>query len=56
VQYDSCRGLEGWTFINYAFDELWDFKYRQRLTSPPETKDLFETIEERAAAFASRWV
>jgi hypothetical protein len=22
VQYESCRGLEGWTVINYAFDEF----------------------------------
>ena len=55
VQYDSCRGLEGWTVINYGFDEFWEYKYRQWLTSPYEPDNLFETTEERAALFASSW-
>lgn len=55
VQYDSCRGLEGWTVINYAFDELWEYKYRQWLAAPREPDDLFNTSEDRAGAFASRW-
>jgi hypothetical protein len=55
VQYDSCRGLEGWTVINYAFDEFWDYKYRQWVASPQKPGNLFDTPEERAAAFASRW-
>lgn len=25
VQYDSCRGLEGWAVVNYRLDELWDY-------------------------------
>ena len=56
VQYDSCRGLEGWTVINYAFDELWDYKYSQWLAAPQELGNLFDTPRERAGSFASRWV
>ena len=26
VQYDSCRGLEGWAVINYGFDDFWEYK------------------------------
>jgi GTPase SAR1 family protein len=55
VQYDSCRGLEGWTVINYGFDEFWEYKYRQSLSSPQVLDNLLETPKERAAAFASRW-
>ena len=55
VQYDSCRGLEGWTVINYGFDEFWEYKYRQWLASPHEPDNLFETTQERAALFASLW-
>ena len=55
VQYDSCRGLEGWTVINYAFDEFWKYKYEQWLASPQDPGGLFDVPEERAAAFASRW-
>jgi hypothetical protein len=55
VQYDSCRGLEGWTVINYGFDEFWDYKYRQQLAIPRGTDDLFTTAEEEAKEFASRW-
>ena len=31
VQYDSCRGLEGWTVINYGFDDFWNYKLKQWL-------------------------
>ena len=55
VQYDSCRDREGWTEINYALDQFWTYKYEQWLASPQELGGLFDTSEERAAAFASRW-
>ncbi len=31
VQYDSCRGLEGWTTVLEGFDEFWDYKHQQAL-------------------------
>lgn len=55
VQYDSCRGLEGWTVINYGFDALWDFKYALSMSSSQPAGDLFDTPEEAAATFAARW-
>ncbi len=27
VQYDSCRGLEGWTTVLEGFDEFWTYKH-----------------------------
>lgn len=55
VQYESCRGLEGWTVINYAFDELFDDKYQQLLASPQDVDEMFETKEDLAATFAAQW-
>lgn len=55
VQYDSCRGLEGWTVINYAFDEFFDYKYRQWLEEPKDLGGLFDTQEDLAFAFAAQW-
>ncbi len=55
VQYDSCRGLEGWTVINYAFDALWEYKYSQWMTLPQDHGELFDTPEEMAAIYAARW-
>lgn len=55
VQYDSCRGLEGWTVINYAFDELWDYKYSQRKALPRGIGELFDAPDELAAQHAARW-
>lgn len=55
VQYDSCRGLEGWSVINYAFDDFYDYKYQQRLAAPKDLRGLFDTKEELAAAFAAQW-
>lgn len=56
VQYDSCRGLEGWTTFNYALDELWDYKVRQWLAEGHEIDALLETREEAAARHAARWI
>ena len=47
--------VEGWTVLNYAFDDFWDYKREQWLSSPQELDSLFDTPEELAAAFASRW-
>lgn len=55
VQYDSCRGLEGWTVINYAFDEFYDYKYQQQLDAPEDQDEMFDTKESRASAFAAKW-
>ena len=56
VQYDSCRGLEGWTTFNYGLDELWDYKVRQWLAEDHEIDALLETREEAAALHAARWI
>jgi hypothetical protein len=40
---------------NLASNEFWDYKYRQWVASPQNPGNLFDTPEERAAAFASRW-
>lgn len=56
VQYDSCRGLEGWTVINYAFDDFYDYKYQQWIAAPKDHGGLFDTKEALAAAFAAQWV
>ena len=55
VQYDSCRGLEGWTVINYGFDDFYEYKYQQWLESPQDLGGLFDTTDELAAAFAAQW-
>lgn len=56
VQYDSCRGLEGWTVINFQLDTLWDYKRTQWLSEGHVVDDLYRTAEESAAQHASRWV
>jgi hypothetical protein len=33
VQYDSCRGLEGWVTVLDGFDEFWDYKYAEALNA-----------------------
>ena len=55
VQYDSCRGLEGWTVINYAFDDFYEYKYQQWLAAPQDLGGLFDTREDLAAGFAAQW-
>lgn len=55
VQYDSCRGLEGWAVINYAFDDFYDYKYQQWMNTPQDLEGLFDTHQDMAAAFAAQW-
>lgn len=56
VQYDSCRGLEGWTVFNYGLDDFWEYKRSQWLATEHDPGELFDTPEERAVEFASRWL
>ena len=56
VQYDSCRGLEGWTTFNYRLDELFDHKVRQWLAEDHKIDALLETHEEAASRHAARWI
>lgn len=53
VQYDSCRGLEGWTVVNFAIEELYDYKKQSHKTSD---SDLFLSKEEAAEQFARNWL
>jgi hypothetical protein len=54
VQYDSCRGLEGWTVINYALDEFWKYKFQECISKDTQPDEL-ETVEDRARRDASLW-
>jgi hypothetical protein len=56
VQYDSCRGLEGWTTINYDLDQLWDYKARQWLAEDHAHDPLVESRAEAADRHAARWI
>jgi hypothetical protein len=54
VQYDSCRGLEGWVVVLDALDDLWEFKYREALVSP-FLSGISMSPEERARRTAWTW-
>lgn len=56
VQYDSCRGLEGWSVVNYELDQLWNYKMQQWEAEVHDHDPLIETREEAAARHAARWV
>lgn len=56
VQYDSCRGLEGWTTVLEAFDEFWAYKYEMGLSHYSQgDAERFVTSEEAANLEAWRW-
>lgn len=55
VQYDSCRGLEGWIVFALGFDDFWDFKLNMGLRSATRSDDLYSTHETTAHAEAARW-
>lgn len=53
VQYDSSRGLEGWTVVCIGLDKFFDYKLSQ--CSTPEQTDLLIDLDSLQHAFASLW-
>jgi len=54
VQYDSCRGLEGWISVNIAFDSF----YEEKLKNYREEKGQqnFLSSAEKRKIFAGNWL
>lgn len=54
VQYDSCRGLEGWAVVLDRLDEVWSYYRDQRLSEGlSETEvESFLDLEDVARAYA----
>jgi len=56
VQYESCRGLEGWISINYAIDEFYDHKLKHAPNPQLENQtELFYNEEEEKKEYAEQW-
>ncbi len=53
VQYESCRGLEGWAVVLEGLDEFWDLKYAEALRDLKQSKR--DQIDPEAAAEAAAW-
>ena len=56
VQYDSCRGLEGWTVVNFAIDELYDYKKEEYQPTASEKSDFLYDHNIAADRFAKKWL
>ena len=54
MQYESCRGLEGWTVINLDFDKFIDYKI-QTFTEENTNELALESLEERRNRFVYLW-
>ena len=55
IQYASCRGLEGWTVLNYALDRFYD----QQVESADITNsqdELFHSEEDQRKVIANQWL
>ena len=55
VQYDSCRGLEGWVVIALGLDDLYLYK-RESWQPPLAEPGSFTDDPEEAHRHASRWL
>lgn len=56
VQYDSCRGLEGWTVVHLGLDDLYDYKVNSFV---PTHEDMATPSFDHARAahdYAMRWL
>lgn len=55
VQYQSCRGLEGWTVVCLGFDEFWDSRAKQFQPSTEDTFGLSRSVEQQRKDFLASW-
>lgn len=53
VQYDSSRGLEGWSVVNLNFDLFFEYKKK---TYKDEVQRTFVSKEDKENYFASHWL
>lgn len=54
LQYDSCRGLEGWTVVNLHFDKF--IKYKLETYKEEKTNELaLESFEEKRNRHVALW-
>ncbi|GGG55974.1 DNA or RNA helicase [Pseudohongiella nitratireducens] len=56
VQYESCRGLEGWIVVNFALDEFFEYKKETAEFSEAEEADMFFETESAALEYAKKWL
>lgn len=56
VQYESCRGLEGWVTVCFGLDEFFEFKRSNAEIAESARQDLY--FEENVAVleYAKRWL
>ncbi|WP_109793433.1 AAA family ATPase [Minwuia thermotolerans] len=55
VQYESCRGLEGWVVVLDGFDEFWQAKYDEELSRNSGPDEGARDPGDVASAVAWRW-
>lgn len=55
LQYESSRGLEGWTTVLEAFDRAWEYKFRQRLGQLASGSEGLADPKQAASQAAWRW-
>lgn len=55
VQYDSCRGLEGWVTVNLAFDQFYKYKCQSWKPCGHPNPGTFPDDPELPKRFATRW-
>ena len=55
VQYDSCRGLEGWAVVNYALDRFFQYKLESTDVTI-EQEDIFQDEDKLRLMLAKQWL
>ena len=56
VQYDSCRGLEGWLVVCFALDEFFEYKRSNAAFADSTKADMFFEADQAAMDYAKRWL
>ena len=56
VQYESCRGLEGWVVACFAFDKFYEHKLEHADKASEVEQDLFFDPDQAKIDYANHWL
>lgn len=56
VQYESCRGLEGWVVVCFALDEFFNYKKSNAEISDEEKSHMFYEESQASLEYAKKWL
>lgn len=56
IYYESCRGLEAWSVMNFGLDSFFDSKWNEKDAERYRLEDMLLSEQERREMYAATWI